>query len=86
MKPSLEQPLLHLNKRVRRDDPADGLALQPLHVDGGVDQVALQDLGGERVQGLQVEVVGEEGEHRRVADGDAGVAEVKAQLNLNGNV
>ena len=59
MKPAFQKSLLHLQERVWGGDPADSPALQPLHVHRGVHQVALQDLGGERIEGLQVKVVRE---------------------------
>ena len=63
MKPAFQKSLLHLQERVWGGDPADSPALQPLHVHRGVHQVALQDLGGERIEGLQVKVVREKSEH-----------------------
>ena len=82
MKPALQKSLLHLQKRVWGDDPAQSPALQPLHVHCGVHQVTLQDLRGERIESLQVKVVREKGEHRWMADRNARVAKVETQLNL----
>ena len=82
MKPAFQKSLLHLQEGVWGGDPADSPALQPLHVHRGVHQVALQDLRGERIEGLQVKVVREKSEHRGMADCNARVAEVKTQFNL----